>query len=89
VKSLKKRETPVQKEFPEPKKKANFDIVIISKSDNEIQRIFWRPSRSLQLNRFIERGELTNCLSLLESRGFCGETALFLLSCLQVGGGGA
>jgi hypothetical protein len=82
---MEKRKTPYAEGLP--KEKAISDVYIISEIDNQPQDIFWRTSPTSQLKHFIERGQLTDCLNLLESRGFCGETALFLLSDLQACGG--
>jgi hypothetical protein len=82
---MEKRKTPCPEGLP--KEKANFDIAIVSEFDNEAQGIFWETGRSSQLTRFIASGQLTNCLDSLESRGFSGESALFLLAYLQRGGG--
>jgi hypothetical protein len=87
MKSLTKRKTPSTEGLPNPKKKSNFDIAIISESDNEAQGVCWRTSAKSELNHFIQRQELESCLEWLEARGFRGETALFLLSCLQQSGG--
>lgn len=82
---MKKRKTPCVEGLP--KEKANFDIAIISEFDNETQGIFCRTLPTSQLIRFIEGGEFTNCLNLLELHGFSGDAALFLLTYLQAGGG--
>ena len=82
---MKKRKTACPERLP--KEKANFDTVIVSDFDNEAQDIFWRNSSTPALKRFVEDGKLTDCLNLLESRGFSGESALFILGCIQPSGG--
>lgn len=82
---MKKRKTPCLEGLP--KEKANFDIAIISEFDNETQGVFWRKSASSQLNLFIQRQELENCLNLLERHGYSSEAALFVLGCVQLAGG--
>ena len=66
-----------------PKEKANFDIAIISKFDNETQGIDWRVSARSELNHFIKRKEFTRCLDLLEKHGYSSDAALFVLAYLQ------
>jgi len=87
VKTLKKRKTPYAEGLP--KKNTNFDASIVSDFDNEKQGDFWRSSFISQLDHFIELQKLSDCLELLELHGFQGETALFMLKCLQQSGGAA
>lgn len=83
MKILKKPKTPCVEGLPEPKKKANFDGLIISDFDNGVQAFLWRESADSELNNFIQRRELENCLDWLESRGFSSEVALFVVAYLQ------